>query len=337
MRLVWFEGPIGRAHHLLKKEESSGKKVISLDSLSEFDAKVCFRDVFATEKNVLVVTEDFAGADSSIASKCSDWSDNDMFVFINRKRTSWTKCCSLAKEKQTFVEVPTKMTRNKAMQSIGAKMKLSPDEEWISHMVADSCSASAWSKDIDVEKMDMTLDMISMTFSKRKPRDKAELGCVLGLLSSDVLSKISDAQTRGDAIEFCRLHDTSIDILGSSIHALQAVSSSSTCKNSKLNMLKVSGASNSTIMEFKKNDGNQLWNQYIVNKFESNSRLNHALADFIGTNEASGIVPYGAWGSLAWSAVLLHKSGMISASEMSKIVSAYKSIRKKTSNATDSR
>jgi hypothetical protein len=337
VRLVWFEGPVGRAHSLLRDEAKSGKDIVAVSSASEYDSKVTFRDVFNTKRSVIVVMDEMTGIDSIISNACSSWADDDMVIFINRKRTAWTKCCSLAKQKQTLVEIPSKMNRQKAAVMVSKSMKMSADDSWAAEMVLDSCSASAWSKEVDVEKLDMTLAMLNLTFSRRKPRDKSELGCALGFYASDILAKVSEAHNSGDAVSYCRLHDIAMDMLGSSIHAMQAVSSSSAVKNAKLHVLKACGASASDISDFKKNDGTPLWNQYMLNRFESNTRMSSAFAGFIGSCEAAGSVPYGSWGSLAWASVLLHKSGGITAAEMAKIISAYKSVKKGGNHGSDAR
>lgn len=328
MRIVWFEGPVNRCHSLLKKELKQGKKIVSVSNVSDFDSNVVFKDVFDSKKMVIVISEEIQDLDIKIQSMCKSWTDDDMVVFVNAKRTSWSKCCALAKSNSTLVELPNKLTKTKSISIIRDRLKLKEDESWISEMISESCSVSAWSKDVDLEKLDMVLDAIELTFMKRRPRDKADLACALGFHASEVLAKISEAQHSGDAVSFCKISDIVEKSMANSIHAIQAISSSTSVKNSKLSMLKSIGASNQKIMEFKKNDGSSLFHQYAVSKTESNAKMSFSFADYISACEASGIVPYSSWGSLAWTAILLHKSGGISSQQLAKIISAYRSARR---------
>lgn len=335
MRIVWFEGPVGRAHAILKKEAKNGKKIVAINSSSDFDENITFRDVFNDAKCVIVLSEDVQDLDAKISNIAKSWTEDDMAVFINAKRTSWNKCCSIAKEKKTLVEIPFKVTKAKAMSFVKERLKLSDDNAWVAQMVADSCGSSAWSKDVDAEKLDMSLIFLETLFMRRTPRDKTDLGCAMGFHASEILAKVSEAKISADVHTFCKMHETITKDMHGSIHAIQAVSSSNAVKNSKLHLLKSINAKNEKIMAFKKSDGNSLFNQFVVNKTDSNAKMSFSFADYISTCESAAIVPYGAWGSLAWSATLLHKSGSISSSQLAKIISAYKSIRKERKNATD--
>lgn len=336
MRLVWFEGPINRCHALLKKEKKQGKNVFSVSNLSDFDKSMVFKDVFSGSKNVAVICDEIDDLDSKISSMCKSWSEDDMVVFVNAKRTFWSKCCSMAKDHKTLVEMPCKIAKNKALSITSERLKFGDGFAWAYQMIVDSCSVSAWSKDVDLEKLEMVLETLELTFSKRKPRDKADLACSLGFHASDILAKISEAQSNGDAALFCRMLDIAERDMNNSLHAIQAISSSGAVKNSKLMLLKTLNTPDKKIMEFCKNDGNALFNQYIVSKTDSNVKLSFGFADYIATCEAGGIVPYGAWGSLAWTAVLLHKNGDLPSSILAKIISAYKSARKENKHVSDS-
>lgn len=336
MRVIWFEGPSCRANTLLKKEIDNGKSVIPIHDNKEYDESASFRDVFDSKKKVFVILEDIEGIDSKINFSCSDWSDNDLFIFINRKRTFWTKCCALAKKKETLVEVPFKYAVSKAEQIVRSRMNLDMDDGWVVDMTVKSCMTSSWSKEVDAEKLEMCISMLETLFAKRKPRDKADLGCALGYYASDMLSKMNDAQSRFDALDYVCIHETVSNFMNSNLHTIQAVSSSMACKNAKLNLLKSSNASNENIMSFKKNDGTNLWNQFMVNKFHSNEKLPIAYANFLATCESAAVTPYNAWGSLAWVSIMLCKQGAISVSDMAKVISAYKSARKEVRNVPNS-
>lgn len=335
MRIVWFEGPVNRCHSLLRKESKEGKKIISVSSIGDFDSNVVFKDIFDCKKIVAVISEDIQELDAKIHSMSKSWTDDDMVVFINAKRTVWSKCCSLAKANSTLVELPTKLSKTKACSLVRDRLKLKEEESWVSEMISSSCSLSAWSKDIDLEKLDMVLGSLELIFMKRRPRDKADLGCALGFQASEVLAKISESQHSGDAISFCKMIDIVENSMVNSMHAIQAISSSASTKNSKLSMLKSMSASNEKIMEFKKNDGSNLFHQYAVSKAESGAKISFSFADYISVCEASGVVPYGSWGSLAWTAILLHKSGEITSQQLAKIISAYRSARKVNKNVAN--
>jgi len=337
VRIIWFEGPANRANLLLKKEAENGKKVVPIHDIKEYEENVMFRDVFDGSKRVFVILDEIDSLDSKIHSSCSDWSDNDLFIFINRKRTSWSKCCASAKKQETMVEVPFKFSVNKAEQLVRSRMNIDLDDGWIVDMVVKNCMASSWSKEVDAERLEMILSMLEIVFAKRKPRDKADLGCALGYHASEMLTKVTQAYSKNDAVDYMCLHETISQLMSSNMHTIQAVSSSMECKNAKLNLLKSSNASNDQVMAFKKNDGSSLWNQFMVNKFHSNDNLPVAYANFLATCEAASIVPYSSWGSLAWISIMLYKQGSISASEMSKIISAYKSARKEVDHVSGAR
>lgn len=336
MRVIWFEGPSCRANTLLKKESDNGKAVFPIHDNKEYDEYASFRDVFDPKKKVFVILEDIDGLDAKISSSCSDWSDNDLFIFVNRKRTLWSKCCTLAKKKETLVEVPFKYVVSKAEQLVRSRINIDMEDGWAVDMIVKNCMTSSWSKEVDAEKLEMCISMLEMVFSKRKPRDKADLGCALGYHASEMLSKISDAQAKFDAMDYLCIHETILNFMNSNIHTIQAVSSSMACKNSKLNLLKSGNASNDQIMSFKKNDGSTLWNQFMVNKFHSADKVPVAYAYFLATCESASVVPYYSWGSLAWVSIMLYKQGSISASDMAKIISAYKSTRKEVRNVSNS-
>lgn len=337
MRLIWFEGPICRAHFLLHKEKESNKSVISISTKKEYEESVLIKDVFSSQNRIFAIIDDVDGIDSEIAKSCESWSDNDTFIFLNRKRTAWSKCCSIAKKKETFVEIPFKYSISKAEQIIRSKLNLDIDDGWITETIITHSLPSSWSKEVDAEKLEMCISMLEMTFSKRKPKDKTELGCALGYQASSILNKINDAHQNYDAIEFSSLMDVACQVSGSNFHAIQAVSSSLACKQAKLNLLKSHNANNLDIQKFKKNDGTALWSNFVINKFNSVDKSANAFANFLGSCESGSVVPYGAWGSLAWVSVMLHKSGSMNASDMSRIVSAYRSVRKGSRNGSNTR